>query len=146
MVKTLKTIVCGFALFLSFCSWAIDNPDQVNKAAQLDSKSVVYIEKINNATGYRSTLLAYTEYHQFLSREIKSTYEDIALKLTETERDTFQTSHGAWESFLNSQFTFIEEVWSKDNFGTSSAIDRGQFKSKLLRDRLLELQYYQMTF
>ena len=74
MVKTLKTVVFGSALFLSFCSWAIDNPDGVSKAEELDSNSVVYIEKINNATGYRSTLLAYTEYHQFLSKEIIAIY------------------------------------------------------------------------
>ncbi|MBD1558172.1 hypothetical protein HC752_14635 [Vibrio sp. S9_S30] len=141
-----KTTLFGSALFFSFCTWALDNPDNTNKAAELASNSAVYLNKITNATGYRSTLLAYTEYHEFLSDEIKSTYVDIAKKLTEKERDAFKASHTAWESFLHSQFAFIEEVWSKDNFGSASAIDRGQFKAKLLRDRLLELQYYQMTF
>ncbi|EGU57577.1 hypothetical protein VINI7043_07175 [Vibrio nigripulchritudo ATCC 27043] len=109
---------------------------------ELDSISQPYIQKIEQADGYRSTLLAYTTYHEFLQGEISDTYEKLQSKLTDSQRIELSSSQQLWEQYLKSNYDLIQDVWTKQDFGTASAHDRGQLKSTILLQRLKILKHY----
>ncbi|CCN73093.1 hypothetical protein [Vibrio nigripulchritudo] len=144
-IRSLSNLLIAITLFVSFSVVAIDNPDKPEPVSQIDALSAPFIDKIEQVSGYRDTLLAYTDYHEFLSLQIKDTVSSLMSQLTETEKDSFKAGHEAWEKYIESQYEFIEQVWSKENFGTASAIDRGEFKARLLREKLIALHYYQNT-
>lgn len=140
--------VAAFALILfSNPSFAIDNPDAPDLVAQFESREkpfITAIEKPSNTTADYS--VAYTNYLKFLDKELNTIYKTLRTKLPEEKQKQLKASQLSWIKYRDLEFVFIDNTWTNKDFGTSSAISRGQYKAGVVRSRVVQLMGYAGAF
>lgn len=100
------------------------------------------IDAAENATGYRDGLLAYTSYLEFLDKELNTAYKTVRAKLPEDKQQQLKLSQVSWLKYRDLEFNLIENTWTKDGYGTSSSVARGQHKAAIVRARIIQLMHY----
>ncbi len=133
-------------LFSNF-TFAIDNPDAPDLIAEFEAREeplIAAIEKPTNTTGDYS--VAYANYLKFLDKELNAVYKTLRTKLTVDKQKQLKASQVRWLKYRDLEFTFIDGTWTNKDFGTSSAISRGQYKASVVRDRVIQLMHYAKTF
>lgn len=141
--------IYAFSIILVFSvqgCFAVDNPDAIDYLSGLEKKEKDYLNNIDNVDGYRETLVAYTEYHEFLMNEINSLTNELESKLPKSRRPLLAASHEQWLLFKEKEFVLIDDTWTRDFSGSSSPMVRGKYKAKVLRARVLELAGYLRSF
>lgn len=128
-------IVSGFAN-------AIDNPDAPDLVAEFETREKSLLDSAENSSGYRASLMAYTDYLNFLDKELNAVYKNLQAKLPADKQQKLKQSQVAWLKYRDLEFTLIENTWTKADFGSSSSITRGQFKANIVRDRVIQLMHY----
>lgn len=141
----IKYIVIVFALFSSSVN-AIDNPDAPDLVSEFEVREKPLIDSAENSAGYRPSLVAYTDYLEFLDKELNVIYKTLQAKLPIDKQQQLKQSQIAWLKYRDLEFALIESTWTKADFGTSSSITRGQFKAAIVRNRIIQLMHYTRTF
>ena len=140
--------IAAFTLMLlSNLSFAIDNPDAPDLIAEFETREkpfITAIEKPSNTTSDYS--IAYANYLKFLDKELNATYNILRKKLPEEKQKQLKTFQLSWIKYRDLEFKFIDATWTNKDFGTSSAISRGQYKSNVVRDRVILLMHYGKSF
>lgn len=130
-------------MMLGNLSYAIDNPDAPDLIAAFEAKEKPILATAENPdNGYRASLVAYTDYLTFLEKELNTVYKALQSKLPKDKQDGLKQSQVNWLKYRDSEFFLIEGVWTKENFGSSSSITRGQYKASIVRDRVIQLMQY----
>ena len=132
------TLIGILLLFVCAGAFAIDNPEAPNHLGQLEEKEKAYFVNIESADGYRNTLLAYNDYHEFLLREIDLLTNQLLHKPQFQEVLTSSIPQ-QWLIFKDKELELIDDTWTCDFSGSSSPIVRGKYKTKVLRDRAWNL-------
>ena len=128
-------------------SFAVDNPDAPDLVAQFETREkpfIAAIEKPSNTTADYS--VAYANYLKFLDKELNTIYKTLRTKIPEEKQKQLKTSQINWIKYRDLEFTFIDNTWTHKNFGTSSAISRGQYKAGVVRSRVVQLMGYSRAF
>ena len=140
------TLLGVAAILLMMCgnfSFAIDNPDAPDLIAAFEAKEKPILATAENPdNGYRASLVAYTDYLTFLDKELNTVYKSLQSKLPKDKQDGLKQSQVNWLKYRDSEFSLIEGTWTKENFGSSSSITRGQYKAAIVRDRVIQLMHY----
>ena len=140
--------IAAFTLMLlSNLSFAIDNPDAPDLIAEFETREkpfITAIEKPSNTTSDYS--VAYANYLKFLDKELNATYNTLRKKLPEEKQKQLKTSQLSWIKYRDLELKFIDATWTNKDFGTSSAISRGQYKLNVVRDRVIQLMHYGKNF
>ncbi len=123
-------------------AFAIDNPDTVDYIAQFTNKSQVYLNKIDDVTGYRATLIAYDDYYEFLNVELEDNYQMLLEQLPKEQRKSLELSQKKWRVFQKNEAEFIQNQWAKVNYGSASSISRGSYKCEIVKARLIQILHY----
>ena len=126
-------------------SFAVDNPDAPHLVAQFETREkpfIAAIEKPSNTTADYS--VAYANYLKFLDKELNTIYKTLRAKLPEEKQ--LKASQLSWIKYRDLEFTFIDKTWTNKDFGTSSAISRGQYKAGVVRSRVVQLMGYSRAF
>lgn len=137
----LKVTILALAIFSSFAN-AIDNPDAPDLVAEFETREKPLVDSAENTNGYRASLVAYTDYLNFLDKELNAVYKTLQAKLPADKQQQLKLSQVAWLKYRDLEFALIENAWTKADFGSSSSITRGQFKANIVRDRVIQLMHY----
>lgn len=138
----LKTVVLIFTVF-SGHAFAIDNPDAPDLIAAFEVKEKSFIAALENPNnGYRENLVAYTDYQEFLDKELNVVYKTLQAKLPKDNQQQLKQAQLNWLKYRDLEFTLIENTWTKEAFGSSSSITRGQYKATIVRTRVIQLMHY----
>ncbi len=138
------------ALTLVLCSnlaLAIDNPDAPDLIAEFEAREkplIAAIEKPTNTTSDYAAL--YSNYLKFLDKELNTVYKILRTKFPEDKQKQLKAAQVSWLKYRDLEFAFIDNTWTNKDFGTSSAISRGQYKASVVRDRVIKLMYYAKNF
>jgi uncharacterized protein YecT (DUF1311 family) len=148
VIHTSKSMSMAFVLFLclvlhgSLC-FAIDNPDAPDLVAEFEARAQkfetnVQIQGLNTS----DTVRAYFEYEEFLDQELNQTYSALIKRISSASRKNLMDSQKRWLYFRDAEFLFVTNNWTVENFGSSYAISRGASRTKIIRDRVIELLHY----
>lgn len=144
----LVSLILGLLLMGVTCvTQAVDNPDAPDLIAAFETKEKVFIAAAENPkNGYCENLETYTEYLEFLDKELIAVYQSLQAKLPKDRQQQLKQSQLDWIKYCDLEFSFIENTWVKADFGSSSSKTRGQYKTSIVRDRVIQLMHYAKTF
>lgn len=140
-------IVALTLVLFSNLTLAIDNPDAPDLIAEFEVREkplITAIEKPTNTTGDYAA--SYASYLKFLDKELNTVYKTLRTKLPTDKQKQLKASQVSWLKYRDLEFAFIDNTWNNKDFGTSSAISRGQYKASVVRDRVIQLMHYAKTF
>lgn len=141
----LNTAYIFIVLFFSAHTMAIDNPDAVDYVTPFKKSERIYLDKIDNATGYADPTGLYTEYLAFLDEQLNIIYKVLMTELPDEKKALLKASQIKWITYRDSEFSFIDETWTRGDYGTSAAVSRGAYKSALMRSRVIKLMHYSLA-
>ena len=138
-------LLLAVSLFNPAC--AIDNPDAPDYIAALELREKSYQQSINKPeNSSRDYLIAFDDYQTFLDKELNKAYQLVMSKLPEARKAELKASQRQWIKYRDAEFELIKNNWSKQNFGSSSAISRGSYRCKLIKDRVVQLLDYAKNY
>ncbi len=140
----------GFALIVlllgcSLPTHAIDNPDAPDHLGDFLKRAQTYEQNIRQtAHTTQSYLTAYAAYENFLDQELNTAYRQLIGHLPDEAQQALKNSQQAWSNYRDKEFYFIARNWTAEKFGSSATISRGDYRTQLIKDRImLLLQYFQ---
>ena len=132
---------------LTSAARAIDNPDAPNFIGQFEAREKVLLKALNRPDrGSREQLLAYDNYQKFLDEELNKAYQLIKSKLPTDRQQELTASQRNWLAFRDAEFEFINNNWNRQNFGSSAGISRGDYRSTVIRNRVMQLLQYARNY
>ena len=140
----LLTFVLSLWLILSgsLC-FAIDNPDAPDYVAEFEARALKFEATVQNeGLNTNVTNRAYFEYEKFLDQELNQAYIELLKRISSESRKNLMDSQQRWLQFRDAEFLFIAKNWTLENFGTSAALSIGASRTKIIRDRVIELLHY----
>ena len=122
---------------------AIDNPDAPDYVADFQQRAKVFETAIQkNAKTTQGYLKSYADYEQFLDRELNTTYKALITKLDTAQQNKLKQSQRDWLKYRDAEFTFIADNWTSKQFGSSSVLSRGAYRTTITQDRVMLLLNY----
>ncbi len=122
---------------------AIDHPDAPDDVAAFLSRAQTHEAKIQKKThstqGYIS---AYAAYEHFLDEELNKAYQLLMERLDQDAQQKLRNAQRQWLKYRDAEFEFIALNWTAENFGTSSAISRGGYRTTMIKRRVTALLHY----
>lgn len=127
--------------------YAIDNPDAPDYIGEFKSREKLFIDKINNPENTNQEyLIAYNDYLIFLDKELNAAYRLLMPKLQETQQEKLKNSQRKWLKFRDAEFEFINNNWTRYNFGSSAWMSRGDYRTAIVRERVIQLLHYALNY
>ena len=131
------------ALLFVQLSCAVDNPEASNHVADFEERIKVYEYYISNTAA--STLdfsKGYGELYDALDKELNIAYSSLMSKLNEEEKQLLKSSQRRWIKYRDAEYEFIATSITRDKFGSSAVISKGEYRTALLKARVTELLWY----
>lgn len=122
---------------------AIDNPDAPDYVGDFLNRAQPYerdIQQTEHTT--QSYIAAYAAYEKFLDGELNSAYRQLMLHLPNDAQQALKKSQFAWLHYRDQEFEFIRHNWTTEQFGSSAVISRGDYRAKIIKDRVVILLRY----
>lgn len=142
----MRVILYSAILFVALTavpSHAIDNPDAPDHIGEFRKRAQEYEVIINQRTKTtQDALKAYADYERFLDKELNQVYKALSTKLGADQISKLKQSQRDWLQYRDSEFDFISENWTNKNFGSSSVVSRGDYRTTIIRDRIILLMSY----
>ncbi len=143
----LKGLVLFGMMTLVSPAKAIDNPDAPDYIGEFQAREQQYLKEIDNPN---NTTLgfsgAYEEYQNFLDRELNIAYKLIKSKLSAARQAELKRSQRNWIKFRDAEFELINNNWTQENFGSSSGLSRGNYRTTIIKNRVLQLLFYAINY
>lgn len=126
---------------------AIDNPDAPDQVAQFEAR----IQKLAQAVDRpeltnRGILVAYDDYQILLDRELNKVYHLLRSKLPKAQQSELKKSQMNWLKFRDAEYELIQNNWTSNNFGRSAGRSRGDYRSTIVKDRIIQLLHYLQNY
>ncbi len=124
-------------------SHAIDNPDAPHYVEKFHKKAERYERRLRQYSGTTQSISAiYRDYEEFLDDELNIAYNLLIENLNGVEEQVLRDSQRNWIKYRNTEFKFISTNWTRKNFGSSFVISRGEYRTKILKNRVIVLYHY----
>jgi uncharacterized protein YecT (DUF1311 family) len=153
MVKMIKStiyrsiIVCMLSISFIGAALAIDNPDEPDLIGEFEKREMTYLEAIDDPSNTtRDFLVAYDNYLFFLNKELDIASEKIMSKLPEARRSELKAAQLHWIKYRDAEFDLIKTTWTREDFGSSAGISRGDYRTSIVKDRVIQLLHYAKNF
>jgi uncharacterized protein YecT (DUF1311 family) len=122
---------------------AIDNPDAPDYLGEFETRTApIELSIINNSQTTLDYVEGYKKLESSLDKELNSAYQQLMAKLELEQKEMLKKSQRQWITFRDKEFSFIGNNWSRQNFGSSSAISVGAYRTQLIRNRTRQLLTY----
>lgn len=145
--KTTCFAVITVVFLLTTLTYAIDNPDAPDYIGEFKSREKAFIDKIDNPKNTNQDyLVAYNDYLIFLDKELNAAYNLLIPKLQKNQREELKNSQKKWLKFRDAEFEFIINNWTRDNFGSSAWLSRGDYRTAIVRERVMQLLHYALNY
>ncbi|MBA1145935.1 DUF1311 domain-containing protein [Ectothiorhodospiraceae bacterium WFHF3C12] len=142
-IRPARVLAWLILALISGCAFALDNPDAPDRIAAFEAREEPYLESIRSRAdtteAYRN---AYAEYAAFLDAELNRAYGSLMEQLEEADRARLRAAQRAWIRFRDAEFELIDRHWRRARYGSSAVISRGDYRSAILRDRVITLLRY----
>lgn len=146
-IKIAGLVVLTVVGILITLTYAIDNPDAPDYIGNFKSREKIFLDKINNPKNTNQAyLIAYNDYLIFLDKELNAAYRLLMPKMQKKQQEELKNSQRKWIKFRGTEFEFINNNWTRDNFGSSAWISRGDYRSSIVRDRVMQLLHYALNY
>lgn len=143
MVRLIYLLGALSMLAASPASFAIDNPDAPNRTAQFLAACQTYEQRIEQSDNTTADFVRdYAAYERFLDGELKRSDRDLRRQLPGPQKQHYIRAQQRWLRFRDAEFAFVDANWVPAQFGTSSALSRGAYRTALLKQRVLQLLDY----
>jgi len=130
-------------MFYAAAASAIDNPDAPDLVNDFLMQAGKYETKITQVKGGTQDYIStYAEYEQFLDKEINRAYKLLMANLDTKSKEALKNSQRNWLKYRDAEFEFIATNWNAKNFGSSSVISRGDYKTAIVKSRIVSLFNY----
>lgn len=147
--STAYRCIIGCLLLMGFVvgAYAVDNPDAPDLVGEFEKREVVYLTAIDNPqNSTRDFLVAYDNYLLFLDEELNKASEVIQSKLPEARKSELMAAQLHWIKYRDAEFEFIKNTWTRKDFGSSAGISRGDYRTSIVKDRVIQLLHYAKNF
>lgn len=91
-------------------------------------------------------LLAYDDYQILLDKELNKAYHILRSKLSKAQQSELKKSQMNWITFRDAEYELIQNNWTSNNFGSSAGISRGDYRSTIVKDRIIQLLHYLQNY
>ena len=138
-----RLAMISFFMCCSIAAHAIDNPDApdyVGDFMQRAQRHELNIQQTTQTT--QSYITAYAAYEKFLDQELNAAYAQLMTQLNDKAQQNLRASQRKWLKYRNAEFSFITQNWTRENFGSSSVISRGDYRTRLIKNRVVTLLQY----
>ena len=153
MVKIKQSIankcILGCLLLIGFVVgvYAVDNPDAPDLIGEFEKREIIYLTDIGNPqNSTRDFLIAYDNYLIFLDDELIKASEVIKSKLPEARKSELVAAQLHWIKYRDAEFEFIKNTWTRKDFGSSAGISRGDYRTSIVKNRIIQLLHYAKSF
>jgi uncharacterized protein YecT (DUF1311 family) len=141
-----RMFVGAAALLVAGSAQAIDNPDAPDRKAEFLARAQPYEERLAAESGGPAWASASTAYATFLDGELNRSYQQLLGHLGDEARRALARSQREWLRFLDAETRFIDRNWTPRNFGSSSVLSRADYRSALVKQRVLTLLAYLQNY
>jgi uncharacterized protein YecT (DUF1311 family) len=146
MVHLTRAIILSSLMCLAVdgpLSFAIDNPDSPDIVAEFQARCEKFELRVQEQGEYsQDTGLAFSQYEKFLDQELNRAYVGLLQQTSGNPKQDLVRSQRRWLQFRDAEFQFIGSNWNVANFGTSSVVSRGAYRSTIVKERVLALLHY----
>jgi len=144
LVRALYLIaLTGVLLCHSLSIQAIDNPDSPDYVGEFLNRAQPYERGIQQtAHTTQQYVTAYATYEDFLDKELNAAYRQLMTHLTSESQQALKKSQLAWLHYRDQEFEFIHRNWTTEKFGSSMVISRGDYRARIIKDRVVLLLRY----
>ena len=133
-------------LFVSSSLFAIDNPDAPDRVGEFEKRIAQYEQKINNSTTTSEFRKHFYQLELALDKELNAAYKILINNLDDKSKEKLKRSQRQWIKYRDAEFEFIATNWTRENFGTSSALSRGSYRTSFIKDRVVRLLQYSINY
>ncbi len=130
-------------LLASTLTHAIDNPDAPDHVSAFQQRAQTHEQGIaqtpHTTQSYGD---AYAAYEAFLDQELNAAYTQLLSHLNAESGKALKQAQRQWLNYRDQEFEWIARNWTQENFGSSTIISRGDFRTKIIRDRVITLLHY----
>ena len=142
-----KKIIYSLLWLISLPALAIDNPDAPDYVGEFEARmqqheTYIY-EKATTTQDYRE---GYAAYEKDLDAELNQAYKLLMSNLAPEQQELLKQSQRDWIKFRDSEYSFISDNWTTQQFGTSSVISRGNYRTMLIKNRVITLLSYLLNY
>lgn len=138
-------LVISISLFI-LPAIALDNPDAPDFIGEFKTREQVYLNAIDHPNNTGQYWEAYKNHLEFLDKELNKAYKIIRSKLPKKQKQELKISQRNWIKFRDAEFEFIDNNWTREHFGSSAGISIGDYKSSIIKNRVLQLLYYAINY
>ncbi|WP_075187878.1 lysozyme inhibitor LprI family protein [Teredinibacter haidensis] len=141
--------IIGFLLSIGLVVgvYAIDNPEAPDLIGEFEKREIIYLTAIDrpqNST--RDFLVSYDNYLIFLDEELNKAADKLNSKLPEARKLELMAAQQHWSKYRDAEFEFIKNTWTRKGFGSSAGISRGDYRTSIIKDRVIQLLHYTKNF
>lgn len=132
-----------FCFLYSSLAWGLDNPDAPNYREEFEARIApleLYVSE--QAITTKEFIAGYARLERALDNELNDAYENLMDQLSDQDQETLRKSQWHWIKYKESEFLFIGNVWNQENYGTSYVISVGEFRTNLIKSRIMVLLSY----
>ncbi len=147
LTRALHNLALTSLLLYSFSTYAIDNPDAPDYVSDFLSRAQTYEREIQQTTHTTQRYLTvYAAYENFLDNELNTAYRQLIAHLTGDAQQALKNSQLKWLNYRDQEFEFISHNWTAEKFGSSMVISRGDYRAKIIKDRIMQLLFYLQNY
>jgi uncharacterized protein YecT (DUF1311 family) len=125
---------------------ALDNPDGPNRSSEFLTRAKPFEERIAEESSAADLATASRAYDRFLDAELNQAYQQLLTHVNGEARRALIASQRQWLHFRVAENSFIDRNWTPDNFGSSSRLSRADYRSTLVKQRVLNLLAYLQNY
>ena len=146
--RLLRGLVATLAAWLLALapSWAVDNPDTPDLVAAFQTRALPLEVQLSDRAGGPGQALAARAYAAFLDAELNLAYQQLLPLLGKPARAALSLSQRQWLRFRDAEGVFIDGNWVAQDFGSSAALSRAEYRSGLVKQRVLNLLAYRQNY
>lgn len=127
-------------------AWAIDNPVTPDLAAAFQTRAQPFEARVSEAAGGPGLGQATRAYAAFLETELNLAYQQLLPLLGRPARAALLLSQRQWLRFRDAEGEFIDGNWVAQDFGSSAALSRADYRAGLVKQRVLSLLAYRQNY
>ncbi|MFT3717329.1 lysozyme inhibitor LprI family protein [Pseudorhodoferax sp.] len=147
LLPTRRRILIAAALSCWTAAHAIDNPDAPDYNAAFLERARPYEERLSQASSASETTAAASAYSTFLDAELNRAYQDLLARMDAPDtRQALVQAQREWLRFRDAELRFIDRNWTPQNFGSSFALSRADYRHRLVKQRVSTLLAYLQNY
>lgn len=143
--QCLRAGLAAWLLALSPC-WAIDNPDAPDLIAAFQLRAQPLESRRSETAGGPGQAQAARAYAAFLEAELNQAYQSLLPQLSKPSRAALLQSQRQWLRFRDAESVFIDGNWGAQDFGSSAALSRADYRAGLVKQRVSSLLAYRQNY